>query len=143
MATIVFSADSTSLILNGFGITDFGEGDYLTMTPVNDFTSHVNGVDGSVNINSRNDGRVYDLVVRVQKMSASDVYLNSQANQADPVVFNGSIKEDFTRDGVAGVESYLLENASISKLPTNTKNNTDGNALMEYTLRVRNATRNL
>lgn len=143
MAVITMSADSTTLVLNGFPIVDFAEGDILELNPVNDLTSHINGAGGAVNINKRNDGGVTDLIIRVQKMSASDVFLNSARNQAEPTVFNGSVKEDFNRDGTAGAESYILENGSITTQPGNTKSNTDGNGMMEYTIRFRNATRNL
>jgi hypothetical protein len=137
------SADSVSLVLNGFPIVDFAEGDIVELEPVNDLTSHVNGANGAVNINKRNDGDVHNLTIRVQKMSGSDVFLNSARNQASPTIFNGSLKEDFIRDGTAGAESFILENGSITTQPGNTKNNTDGNGLMEYMIRFRTATRNL
>lgn len=143
MSTIQMEAESTSLVLNGTAITDVSEGDVIELNPVNPVTSHVNSANGGVTINKRIDGGVHDLVVRVQKYSASDVFLNSAINQAAPVVFNGSVKEDFIRDDVAGAESYILENGSITTRPANVKNNTDGNGLMEYTIRFRNATRNI
>ncbi len=143
MSTIVMEAESTSLVLNGTAITDLAEGDVIELNPVNPSTSHVNSSNGGVNINKRVDGGVHDLVVRVQKYSPSDVFLNSAINQEAPVVFNGSVKEDFIRDGVSSAESYILENGSITTRPSNVKNNTDGNGMMEYTLRFRNATRNI
>jgi hypothetical protein len=143
MAVITMSADSTTLVLNGFAITDFAEGDIVELNPANDLTSHINGSAGAVNINKRSDAGVHDLIVRVQKFSGSDVFLNSARNQAEPVIFNGSVKEDFTRDGTAGAESYILENGSITTQPANAKNTTDGNGMMEYTIRFRNATRNI
>lgn len=143
MATITLDANSTTLILNGTAIADFVEGDILELIPANDLTSHVNGVGGSVNINKRSDGDVYDLVFRVMRHSSSDAFMNNASNQSSPVVFNGSVKEDFTRNGTAGVESHILENGSITTRPTNTKNTTDGNATMEYTIRFRSVTRNL
>lgn len=143
MAIITMAADSVSLVLNGFPIVDFGEGDVVELIPVNPLTGRINGAEKSVNINQRIDGGVHNLVMRVQKYSESDVFLNSSINQAVPVVFNGSCKEDFIRDGVAGSESYILENGSHTTRPSNAKNNTDGNAMMEYTIEFRNATRNL
>jgi len=143
MAVITMQADSTSVVLNGFAITDFGEGDVVELNPANPLTSQVNGANGSVNINGRNDSGVHDLVLRVQKHSGSDVFLNSAKNQVPITVFNGSVKEDFTRDGQAAAETYTLENGSITAQPANVKNNTDGNALMEYTIRFRNAFRSL
>lgn len=143
MAVITFATDSTSLILNGTSLVDFIEGDFLELNPVNPLTSHVNSANGSVNINKRVDGGVHDLIVRVQKGSNSDVFLNSAMNQESPVVFNGSVKEDFNRDDTAGAESYILENGSLTTRPSNKKNNQDGDAVMEYTIRFRNATRNI
>ncbi len=143
MATITLAADSTTLILNVTAITDFMSGDVLTLTPVNPSTSHVNGNNGSVNINERSDKGVYDLLINVQRFSESDVFLNNADRQSPPTVFNGSVKEDFTRDGTAGVESFILENGSFTTRSTVTKNDQDGNALMAYSIRFRTATRNV
>jgi len=143
MPSIVFNADATSLILNGNAIADFIEGDILELAPVNPLTSHVNGANGSVNINKRSDAGVHDLTVRVIKYSDSDVYLNSQLNQETPVLFNGSCKENYIKDGNDGVESWLLENGSFTTRPGSVKNNTDGNSNVEYVLRFRNCVRNI
>ena len=143
MSVIQMAADSVSLVLNGTPITDFAEGDILELNYVNPLTSRVNSDNGGVNIGKRVDGGVMDMVVRVQKNSASDVFLNSAANQESPTVFDGSVKEDFIRDGTAGAESYILENGSFTTRPNNIKNNTDQNAMMEYTIQFRNATRNI
>lgn len=143
MPTIQFAAESTTLVLNGTAITDLAEGDFVELNPVNPHTSHVNSSNGGVSINRRFDADVHDLVVRVQKMSGSDVFLNSASNQDEPVVFNGSLKEDYLRDGVAAAESYILENGTITTQPNNVKNNQDGNGMMEYTIRFRTATRNI
>lgn len=143
MAVIQIAAETATLVLNGTAITNVVEGDYIQLNPANALTSHVNSSAGGVNISKRVDGNVHDLVVRVQKYSQSDVFLNSAINQEVPVVFNGSLKEDFIRDGDAGSESYILENGSITTRPGNTKNNQDGNAVMEYTIRFRNVSRNI
>lgn len=143
MAVITLLADSTTLVLNGTALPDLIEGDYLELNPVNSLTSHINSAAGGVNINKRVDGAVYDLIVRVQKYSASDVFLNSASNQEEITVFDGSVKEGYIRDGNAGAESYILENGSITTRPSNVKNNQDGNAAMEYKIRFRNVTRNI
>ena len=143
MSTIVFAADSTTLTANGFVVTDFAEGDIITMTPVNPSTSHVNSSGGGVNINRHVGADVYDMVVRVQALSPSDAFLNGEERQDVPTVFNGSLKENFTRDGTDGVESWTLENGSFLTKPTRTYNNTDGNSVIEYTIRWRTAKRNL
>lgn len=143
MAVISLAADSTTLILNGTAITDLVEGDTITLAPVNPATSHVNAIGGGVNINERSDRGVYDVTVRVQRFSQSDVFMNNLVRQSPPVVINGSAKENYTRDGTDGVESWILENGSVTTQPTGTKNTTDGNALSEYVMRFRNCSRNL
>lgn len=142
MSTITFASDSTTLLLNGAAISNFQEGDFITLTPANAITSHTNSVNG-VTINKRVDADVYDLAFRVQKFSADDVLLNTWANAADPVVINGSCKEQFNRDGASFTESWALEAGSLTTRPTHTKNNQDGSNQVEYTIRFRRAKRNL
>ena len=142
MSTILLNANSTTLVLNGTPVNDFAAGDILELTPLNPLTSHVNGSVG-VNINKRSDSGAYTLVVRVQRKSDSDIFFNSAVNGEDITVFNGSLKENFLKDGIAGVESWILESGSITVLPTETFNDTDGNAMMEYTLEFRFCQRNI
>lgn len=143
MSVITIAADSATLILNDRAMTSFAEGDYITMTPANPATGHVNSANGGVSISSRMDKDVYDLLFRVQKYSGDDVFLLGLINGDGPGVVEGSLKESYTIDGSPGVESWTLESGSITTQPTQTKNNQDGNALMEYTLRFRNAKRSL
>jgi len=49
--------------------------------------------------------------------------------------------ESFVRDGAALKETYDLQVGSITTQPTQTKNNQDVNALMEYTIEFRNVVR--
>jgi len=141
--TIVLDGDSVSLVLNGRAITAFEAGDILTLTPVADATSRVNASDGGVTVTRRTDGEAYDLLMRVQRFSDDDVFLNSAMNQALPVIFNGSLKQDGQRDGEAFKESFSLENGSMTTRPTVGKNNTDGNGVMEYTIQFRRVRRSL
>ena len=141
MALITFNADSTSLILNGTAILDFASGDILELAPVNPVTSHVNGSGGSVAISKRSDGGVHDLTIRVLQGSDSDIFLNTSQEQEDVVVFNGSIKENFVKDSSDGVDTSLLENGSFTDRPTVTKNDLEGNKMMEYKIRFRNVSR--
>jgi hypothetical protein len=143
MANITINADFTTLELNGTLINDFIQGDFIQVTPVNPLTSRTNGSGGSVNINKRTDGDVYDLVFRVMRYSDSDVFLNSAINSDAPTVFNGSITELFVKDGASFAEKWALEGGSITTLPSITKNNVDGNDVMEYTIQFRRAIRNI
>jgi hypothetical protein len=140
---VIFKADSTTLVLNGTIIGDFSEGDTITLEGVNPTTSHQNGSNGTVIIKKRIDSDVADLTVNVIKYSESDIFLNSALNQDVPVVFNGSIKDTFVRDGSEGVENWILENGSLTDKPSYAYNNQDGNAVLEYKLRFRSATRML
>lgn len=143
MSVIILAAEATTVTLNGYNLTSLTEGDFVTLAPVNPLTSHTNASAGGVNINGRVDGAVMDMTVRVQKLSADDVFLNSARNSALPTVFNGSSKTNYNRDGVDAVETYTLESGSITTQPTDTKNNQDGNAMMEYVIRFRSAVRSL
>lgn len=143
MSQIIKDADSVTLILNDYAFSAFGTGDILTLTPVNPHTSQINSSDGGVTINRRVDSDVYDLTISVQKFSDDDAFLNSVINASSATVLTGSLKEDFSRDGRDAQESWLLNNGSILTKPTNTKNDTDGNATLEYVIRFRNAIRAL
>jgi len=143
MAAIVSAADNTTVVLNGTAIVDLAEGDYIVLAPVNPATSHINSTNGGVNINERSDRGVHDLTLRVQRHSKTDGFLNNLLRQSPPVVVNGSLKENFNRDGINGVESWTLELGSVTTQPTGTKSGTDGNALKEYMIRFRNASCNL
>lgn len=144
MSVITIAADSATLILNDRAFSSFAEGDYLTLTPVNPASAHVNSTSGGVSISERFDKDVYDLVFRVQKYSPDDVAMLGYINNPDGVtLLAGSLKESYTIDGGAGVESWNLDAGSITTQPTQTKNNQDGNALMEYTIRFRTAKRSL
>lgn len=143
MSQIVSAAENTTLVLNGSVFTTFAEGDYITLAPVNPLTSRTNSANGGININTRVDGSVHDLTLRVQKGGADDILLNSWRNTAAPTVINGSMKENFIRDGVEAVDTYTLEGGSITTLPTDTKNNQDDNSMMEYVIQFRSAVRAL
>ena len=143
MAVITLAADSTTLTLNGYLFTSFVAGDILTLAPANAHSSHVNSQGGGVSVQRRSDGDVHDLTIRVQKFSDDDVFLNSARAGLSIELFNGSLKENFNKEGTDGVETYTLENGSITTQPTNTKNDQDGNALMEYVIRFRSAIRSL
>lgn len=143
MSVITISMDSGSLILNDYTFKSFAEGDYLALTPVNAHTSRVNSAAGGVTIGERMDKDVYDLTFSVQKYSADDIFMLGLINTAGAAVIEGSAKESYTIDGGAGIESWNLDGGSITTLPTQTRNNQDGNALMEYTVQFRTAKRSL
>lgn len=143
MPVINLPADATTVVVNGQAIADFAEGDIVTIEPMNAATSHINGIGGSVNINERSDKDVHAVTLRVLKYSESDAFLNNIKRQSPPPVLNGSIKTAYSRDNAGAEESWLLEAGSITTQPTDTKNSTDGNAMMEYVMQFRVATRNL
>jgi len=142
-SNIQINADLTTFELNGTIINDFAVGDYLTLTSVNPLTSRTNSVSGGVSINKRTDGGVADLVFRVQKYSDSDIFMNTVINQDSPTILNGSMVENFVKDGTASKESHTLEGGSITTKPVITKNNLDGSDLMEYSVQFRDAVRNV
>lgn len=140
MATITYSSESTTLVLNGFLFNALAVGDAIEVAPVNEATSHVDSIDG-VSITKRADADVHNLTVRVQKFSEDDIFLNTALRGTDPVTFAGSLKQGFTKDGTAGVDTWTLEGGSVTAQPTSVINNQDGNAVHEYVLRFRFANR--
>ena len=134
MAIISFKANSTTLILNDQVIGDFINGDILELAPVNPETARTYGSNRAVNIQHRADKDVYTLKFRVMRDSESDVWLNTQLNADKPVVFDGSIKEIYIKDGAELTESFEIQSGSFTDKPTHTKNNQDGNAQVEYTI---------
>lgn len=143
MAAIQLAADSTTITLNGRVYTDLVNGDFLELAPVNNKTTHTTAQGGGVSIQERGDADVHNLTIRVHRFSEDDLELSKAANDAGVTLFNGSMKENFKRDGVAGVETWLLENGSVTTRPTVAKNDQDGNAVMEYVLQFRTAKRSL
>lgn len=142
MAVITVAADSSTLTLDGTVIRDYEAGDGYTLAPVNPSTAHTNSSNEGVTIHERLDRGVHDLTVRVQKYSADDIFLNSLRN--DPAkVIAGSLKESFVKDGADGVDTHELQAGSITTQPTAVKSSTDGNSLMEYTIRFRNVVRSI
>lgn len=134
MAITSFKSESTTLILNDEVIADFINGDIIELAPVNPDTARTYGSNRSVNIQHRSDREVHTLKFRVMRDSDSDIWLNEQMNADKPVVFNGSVKEIFIKDGEELVESFELQAGSYTDKPTHTKNNQDGNAQVEYTI---------
>lgn len=140
MAIITVAADNTTITLNGRPYNDFEAGDEFTLTPVNPSTSHTNSSNGGVTVHERVDRGVHDFVIRVQKGSPDDVALNGLRNDPSTII-NGSTKELLVVDGADTVDTHELRNGSVTTQPTPTKNSTDGNSLMEYTIRFRDVVR--
>lgn len=140
---ITVATDTTTLVLNGRSLTSFLAGDIMTITPESEKTSQVNGSNGGVAISARADADVHTLLVRLLRYSEDDAFMNSLMDTPTPTVFQGSLKQDFTRDGRVGKESWTFQNGSITVAPTMTYNDVDGNAGTEYTIKFRSAKRNL
>lgn len=140
MSTLLLITDSSTLVLNGHVFTDFVDGDTITLTSPNELTSRTRSTK-SVNIQKRSDSDVLDALFNVPKYSDDDIWLNSQRNQETPVIFKGSVKESYTKDGIEHITTYTLEDGSFTVQPTDTKNNQDGNNLMAYTIQFNKARR--
>ena len=144
MSAIRVSATGSTVTINGHIFQNLIEGDVIEVNPVNNKTSHVNGIrPGDVTISSRSDGNVHDVVVRVQRYGEDDVFLNSLMNSDFPELLEGSLKEQYVRGSQQSTETWLFENGSLTERPSRVKNTQDGNAVMQYTMRFRNAARSL
>lgn len=138
-------SNSTTLILNGYSINDFVEGTYIDLNPLNPLSERINGANDSVTITQRVDSNVYDLVFRVVRFSEDDVILTGFINQKRLVIFNGSLKQDYTNTSGLGeaTESWTLEIGTFTTQPSHGKSNTstEPNHVIEYTIQFRNAKR--
>ena len=133
MSTIQLLADSSTVVLNGRVFNDLVDGDTITLTPVNNLTERTRSTRG-LNIQKRSDSGVYDLAFNLPKYSDDDIWMTSQLNKEVPELFNGSVKENYIKDGIEMVNTYTLENGSITVQPTDTRNNQEGNNEMIYTI---------
>lgn len=134
MAITSFKVDSTTLVLNGTVINDMINGDIIELAPVNPETARTYGRNRSVNIVQRSDKDVYTLKFRLLRNSDSDIFMNDQINKQTLVVFDGSIKENYVKDGEEFTETFELSAGSITDKPTHIRNNVDGNEQVEYTI---------
>lgn len=143
MATITIPSGSVSVILNGHSITDFAEGDFLEVNWANRQAERINGEGGAVNINERVDQDVASVTIRVLRYSDDDITLNSFLNSNPIVVMDGSIKENYTKDGTDALESWELTAGTFITKPTKKVNNQTGDHINEYMIEFRRARRNV
>lgn len=142
MAKVInFLTASSTLILNGEAILDFIEGDYMTLAFPNPVTARANGEGNSVTTSKRVDSDVAVLTVSVKKISAADKFLNNARYSDVPVVFQGSIKDNYSADGAEGVESYILENGTFTDQGDDARNNQERTDAMVYTIEFRRVAR--
>jgi hypothetical protein len=128
-------------LLNGTNIDDFAEGDYIELNPLNPLTERLNGSNDSLTVTDRIDSNVYDVVFRVVRYSDSDVVLNGFLNAK--VFIDGSLKEDYVKDGNDNQENWTLEGGTFTIQPSHRKNNQTGDQLVEYTIQFRNTKRTI
>ena len=133
MSDIQLLADSTTLVLNGHLFEDFIDGDYVNLTFPNAVTSRNRSIRG-LNIQKRSDRQVVDVQFTIPKYSDDDTWMNTQKNQDVPVIFSGSVKENYIKNGIEMTTTYTLEGGSITEQPVDQRNNIDGNQEMQYTI---------
>jgi hypothetical protein len=141
MANVLYDSANTTVTLNGRVFTDLAQGDAVKIEFPNEKSSKTKGINKSSVIKMRMDGDEANVTIMVLKASTDDVFLNNALNQPDMVVMSGSIKTNFTRDGVDGVDSYALENGTVVGHPEDTKNNVDGDETMSYVINFVSAIR--
>lgn len=141
MAHVSIPTGSITLILNGFTFNDFIAGDNIELNPLNPLTERLNGARDSFTVTDRVDSNVHDMVFRVLRYSDNDVTLNGFINQKPIVVVNGSLKQDYIRDGADGLENWTLEGGTFTTQPSFKKNDQTDNHVVEYTIQFRNAKR--
>jgi len=143
MAVITVDTVNATLTIDGRTIEDSPEGDVFTIAYQNDITTQTPGTNGGLVAKERTDKDAALLTVRVLRYSADDAFLTNAINQEALAVFNGSLKVNFTRDGVDGVETHTLSNGTLQNRGDNTVNNTDGEDIQEYNILFGSAIRSL
>ena len=132
MSKIVVDTINSTLTFAGRTIEDTPEGDVFTISYANDVSSQTQGVNGGVVAKSRADKYAATLTVRVLKYSVDDAFLNNLVNAETLQLNQGSLKTNFTRDGIDGTETYDIQNGTIQTRGDATVNNTDGEDVVEY-----------
>lgn len=144
MAQVInFLTISSTLVLNGTAILDFIEGDYMSLTFPNPTTSRAGGDNNNVTVSGRVDALVCMLAVTVKKMSAADKFLNKQRFTDTPTIFQGSVKDNYSANGAEFVESFLLENGSLTEQTEDSRNNQERTDGVTYTIEFRRGVRQL
>ena len=134
MAVSRFLTNSTTLVLNGELIKDFINGDVIELAFVNPKTSRTYGANGAVNVTERSDAKVATLKVNLMRYSDNDIWMTEMMNSESVVIFDGSLKEVYIKDGSESVESYEILSGSITTKPSYTKNNQEATATVEYVI---------
>lgn len=141
---ISIPVDRSTVVLNGRVYNDFNEGDYIVITFTNPATTHINSADGGVTIQEHLAAGAATVQMNVTKFGPDDRELNSLRNAGLPGgIIEGSIKTTFYRGEEAVTETYRLRSGSITDQPVDTRNNSEGNAQMQYTIAFRNVKRSL
>lgn len=142
MSTVSLNSESTTLKIKNttlgteIVVNDFIAGDNIVITPINPATSRTYS-QGGVNIQGRVDKDVKTLAFTVNKFGTTDEFFNEALYSGQTCIFEGSAKTNYTVDGEVRVETYSFKGGSLTDLPTDTKNNVDGNNEMAYTIEAR------
>lgn len=136
---IILNGDATTMQLqigsDNLTVDDLISGDTITITPLFAETTRTYGAGNSVNIQRHTNKDVHTITFRVKKLYNTDKALSNYMNAKTlSQVIEGSIKTIYYEDGSQKIENYKISGGSITTKPTDTKNNTDGNNVMEYTI---------
>lgn len=136
---IILNGDATTMQLqigsDNLTVNDLIAGDTITITPLFAETTRTYGAGNSVNIQRHTNKDVHTVVFRVSKLGNTDKALSNYMNAKTlSQVIEGSIKTIYYEDNAQKIENYKISGGSITTKPTDTKNNTDGNNAMEYTI---------
>ena len=134
MAVSRFLTNSTTLVLNGELIKDFINGDVIELAFVNPKTSRTYGANGAVNVTERSDSKVATLKINLMRYSDNDIWMTEQMNNESVVIFEGSLKEVYIKDGSESVESWEILSGSFTEQNGVTKNNVETNGAVSYTI---------
>lgn len=132
MATII---QSSTLVLNGVIIDDYGDGDQVTITPTNNKQIVTHGANGSI-IKKHALGDVNEAKVSVLKYSDSYNALTRWSND-HTIEVKGTFTEKLSQNGTQITKSFNITFASVMQVGEHKSSGTDASEVVEFTIETR------
>lgn len=138
MAIINIPNDGATLTLNGYTFRSLVQGDFIQLDQPNNVSEQTYSTQSGMTVQERNDADVTMLTINIEKHSDDHDFMIQQANLRNPLtIFTGSLKTNFTKDGDDRVHTWFLENGTVQKRGSDTRNNETPNSTAAYSIMFR------
>lgn len=129
---ITIPVGGSTLIINNHSITQFGQGEIISLSYENKMAERIYGVGNSVNINERVDADVAVITFNVMRYRDDDFFLSALINQDPIATLYGSLQEGYRADDEDAVGNWILSAGSFQSHPDKKINNQTGEETVEY-----------